>query len=72
MELSDIFFNLLNKPDVPRFYRELRDYYASIHKFNEAAAFDHLVEKRFGKNNGKATDDSSCNPEPQEHYRADP
>lgn len=49
MNLYKVLFNLVGNPLVPRFYRELRDYYIRMDKPNEAAAFDHLLEQKFGK-----------------------
>lgn len=49
MNLYEVLFNLVESPLVPLFYRELRDYYMQTDKPNEAAAFDHLLEHKFGK-----------------------
>lgn len=50
MEIYQILLGILDKPNVPKFYRELRNYYQSQKMLQEAAAIDHLIEKRFEKN----------------------
>jgi len=59
MELSKIFSSLLEKPDVPKFYRDLQSYYHKNNMTQEASALGFLIENKFGKNNGKSSDDSS-------------
>jgi hypothetical protein len=50
MDLYKILNNLLENPLVPRFYRELHEYYTNNGKLNEAAAFTYLIEQKFDKN----------------------
>ncbi len=50
MDIYKIMISLLDNPFAPKFYRELRDYYAKTGKINESLAFDHLIEQKFGKN----------------------
>ena len=49
MEIYQIFLAILDKPDVPKFYRELRSHYQNNGMSQEASAIDHLIEKKFGK-----------------------
>ena len=50
MDVFQLYFRLLQLPGVPKPYRDLQDYYASVGMENEAEAFRHLIEKKFGKN----------------------
>jgi len=50
MEIYHILLQLLDKPDVPKFYRELCKYYESKNMENEALAFRSLIESKFDKN----------------------
>jgi hypothetical protein len=58
MELHEIFLAILDKPDVPKFYRELRNHYQSINKLQEASAISYLLKKKFEKK-----DESIDNPD---------
>ena len=49
MELYKILIDLVKNPLVPRFYRELRNYYQYAGKINEVTAFDFLIEHKFNK-----------------------
>jgi hypothetical protein len=50
MEILIILSNILDKPSIPRFYKELQKYYEANAKPYEAAAFNSLIENKFGKN----------------------
>jgi len=56
MELAQIIFSILEKPEVPRFYRELQSYYITLNMTQEAQAIAHLIEKKFEKNHEIASD----------------
>lgn len=51
MDIFQILVRLLEKPDVPKFYRQLREAYQSQNKLHEAEAIGYLIEKKFGKIN---------------------
>lgn len=63
MDLAQIFHSLLDKPDVPKFYRELRLYYLEKNMLHEASAIGFLLENKFGKNNEKSTSDTHIDEE---------
>lgn len=50
MEIYQILLAILDKPNVPKFYRELRQYYQTIGMLHEASAVGHLIENKFEKN----------------------
>ena len=50
MEIYQILLAILDKPNVPKFYRELRQHYQTIGMLHEASAISHLIEKKFDKN----------------------
>jgi hypothetical protein len=56
MELTQIFLSILDKPEVPRFYRELQTYYQKSNMSEEAQAIGFLVEKKFEKKNEVSSD----------------
>jgi hypothetical protein len=60
MEIYKILIAILDKPNVPKFYRELRNHYQKNGLFNEAAAISHLIEKKF---NEIPTNDTPVNQE---------
>lgn len=62
MDIYQIFLAILDKPDAPKFYRELRDYYKNNNLLNEASAIDHLIENKFKKNEN-SIDNSLVNKE---------
>ena len=70
MELYQILINLVKHPSAPRFYRELRDYYLKSGMFNEAAAFDRLLEHKFGEKNDPIND-SFASEKQRENNRTD-
>ena len=61
MEIYQILLAILDKPDVPKFYRELRDYYQKIGKANEVSAVSYLIENKFEKKDAIKLDDSNDN-----------
>ena len=63
MDLAQIFHSLLDKPDVPKFYRELRLYYLEKNMLHEASAIGFLLENKFGKNNENPIDNSTYSEE---------
>lgn len=56
MEISQIFASILDKPDAPKFYRELQSYYHKKNLTDEALAIGFLLENKFGKNNEQPFD----------------
>jgi len=50
MENIQILVKILDKPDIPKFYRELHKYYQSKNMHNEMNAIQYLIEKKFKKN----------------------
>jgi RAB protein geranylgeranyltransferase component A len=58
MDVYEILVSLFDKPEVPKFYRELKNYYAENHMTHEAAALDHLIEKKFEKKDVEQTDNT--------------
>jgi|694.fasta_scaffold106166_6 hypothetical protein len=56
MEISQIFASMLDKPDAPKFYRELQSYYQKKNLNDEALAIGFLLENKFGKNNEQSSD----------------
>jgi hypothetical protein len=63
MDLAQIFHSLLDKPNVPKFYRELRLYYLEKNMLHEASAIGFLLENKFGKNNEKPAGDTPIDQE---------
>ena len=61
MDISKIFTELLDKPDVPKYYRELQKNYISVKMLEEAAAIASLLERKFEKKNEIPVDDPSFN-----------
>ena len=62
MDIYQIFLELLDKTDAPKFYRELRNYYQNNNLLNEALAIDYLIENKFKKNEN-SIDNSFINKE---------
>jgi hypothetical protein len=56
IELTKIFSSILDKPDVPKFYRDLQSYYHKNNMAQEASAIGFLIENKFGKNYDKSSD----------------
>lgn len=59
MNLYKIIVNLIENPNTPRFYRMARDYYNSVGKTNEAAAFSYLLKMKFGEDD-TTNDTNDC------------
>jgi len=68
MEIYQILLAILDKPDVPKFYRELRQHYQTIGMEHEASAISHLIEKKFEKKDVSTPNDL---PDNQEQRRDD-
>lgn len=51
MDVAQIFFSILNRPNVPRPYGDLKAYYENNNLNEEASAILYLIEKKFEKNN---------------------
>ena len=49
MEIYEILLAILDKPDVPKFYRELQAHYQTNGQIQEASALSHLIENKFNK-----------------------
>lgn len=47
MNVTELLLAILERPDAKKSYVEYENYLKSIGKLDEAAAFAHLVEKRF-------------------------
>lgn len=60
INIAKAFIELLDKPDVPRYYRELQKHYISVNMLEEAAAIASLLERKFEKKNEISTDNSSA------------
>lgn len=61
MDIFHILAAILDKPNAPKFYRELRDYYKNNGMLNNASAVDYLIESRFKKKDDIPTNDSDNN-----------
>ena len=57
MDIANIFSSILDKPDVPKFYRELQSYYQKNNLHNESLAIGFLLENKFGKKNEESSHD---------------
>ncbi len=51
MDIFQTIINLIDKPDAPKFYRQLQEHYQSKGRIHEAEAIGYLIEKKFRKNN---------------------
>lgn len=49
MDLYKILISILDKPDVPKFYRDLQIYYQTLNKTQESSAISYLIEQKFKK-----------------------
>ena len=49
MEIYEILLAILDKPNVPKFYRKLRSHYQNNERLNEVSALNYLIEKKFDK-----------------------
>ena len=61
MHPYQIIIDILDKPEAPKCYRNLKKYFVECNMLKEASAVDFLIEKKFGKNNDNTFDDSSDN-----------
>lgn len=50
MEIYEIILAILDKPNVPKFYKKLRDFYQKHNMQTEASALNHLIQEKFEKN----------------------
>lgn len=50
MDVYRILVELLDKPNAPKFYRNLYNFYKLKNMENEAEAFLYLIENKFDKN----------------------
>jgi len=60
MNIYQIIVNIIEKPNVPKFYREIKKYYFDNKLINESEAYDFLIQEKFGKNN-ESTNNNSDN-----------
>jgi hypothetical protein len=58
MDVFKILAELFEKPNAPKFYRELRNHYLAQGLTNEALALDYLLEIKFQKKDDKSSDSS--------------
>jgi len=63
MEIYQILLAILDKPNVPKFYRELRNHYQTAGMLHEVSAISHLIENKFEKKDVSTLDDSLDNQE---------
>jgi len=59
MEIYQILISLLERPDSPKYYRELRDYYQKLGLENETEAITYLIERKFNNKDVFSVDDSN-------------
>lgn len=59
MEVYKILLEILNKPEAPKFYRELSHYYERKGNIQEASAIKFLLEQKFKKNESTNSTDIS-------------
>jgi hypothetical protein len=60
MDIYQILLAILEKPNVPKFYRELRCYYQKIGMLQEADAIEYLIESKFEKKDANTFDNTNC------------
>lgn len=58
MNLNEIILEILDKPSVPKFYRELQAKYLELNKSEEAKAISNLIEKKFNKKDEQKPDNT--------------
>lgn len=58
MNIYQIIVNIIEKPNVPKFYREIKKYYFDNKLINESEAYDFLIQEKFGKNNENPNNNS--------------
>ena len=59
MDIAKIFSSILDKPDIPKFYRELQSYYQKNNMLNESLSIGFLLENKFGKKNEESSHDNN-------------
>ena len=60
MEIYKILLAILDKPDVPKFYRKLRDHYQNNGFLQESSALNYLIENKFDKKDVSSTNNSDA------------
>lgn len=60
MNIYEILTALIDKPDVPKFYRELKQYFENHNLTNEASAIGYLIENKFEKKHESIINNSDC------------
>jgi len=63
MEIYKILLEILDKPDIPKFYRKLRSHYEKNGHSHEVSAFNYLIEKKFEQKDATPPDDSDVGQE---------
>ena len=63
MEPVQIYNSMIEKPNVPKFYRELQAYYQEHGMLQEAKAVGSLIENKFIKNHEKPPSNSHIDQE---------
>jgi hypothetical protein len=58
MDIYKILIALLDKPNAPKFYRELKTHFENNNMIYEASSIGHLIEKKFEKKNEQLIDNS--------------
>jgi hypothetical protein len=58
MKIYEILIEILEKPNVSKFYRNLRDQYKKEEMPLESSAIDWLIQKKFRKKDDITSDDS--------------
>lgn len=47
MEIEEIFLNIIDKPNIPKFYKELLNYYIKHNMIEEANGIQYLIETKY-------------------------
>ena len=50
MKIYNIIVNIIQNPLIPRYYKELHDYYEFVEEKELTLAFSYLIEHKFNKN----------------------
>lgn len=66
MKISEIFIEMLQYPNSPKIYRNIRNFYRQIGKEHEAKAFAKLLEERY-----KELDDNDGDFDQESGHRQD-
>ena len=67
MKIYEILIEILEKPNVSKFYRNLRDQYKKEEMPLESSAIDWLIQKKFRKKDDITSDDSHHDQEQRKH-----